>query len=180
MNCWWSFANQKAIAPVTQRFHRDPDDFKFVALFIYLTDTKVNDGNHQILKHTHDFEQNQRYLERIRAEKKIPVSVLKQFMDASLKHDGNNQYLDSFIEKHLNDNIGNLHGLAGTAFMEDAWALHRAVPIKQKDRLVIWCRYGVGTNSETFLNGLTKPVLTKENLINNIERYTFRKFIISK
>jgi hypothetical protein len=54
MNSWWSFP---AFSPaMTQDYHRDVDDYKFLALFVYLTDVRgeSHGGQHQFIMKTHD------------------------------------------------------------------------------------------------------------------------------
>ena len=53
MNAWWSFPNNiRGFAP-TERFHRDTDDYKFVSLFIYLTNVEEDAGPFQFVKGCH-------------------------------------------------------------------------------------------------------------------------------
>ena len=43
LNVWWSFKKRR-VAPVAQRFHRDPSAGKVCALFVYLTDADETTG----------------------------------------------------------------------------------------------------------------------------------------
>lgn len=177
INCWWSFANDTTRIPATQLFHRDPDDFRFVSLFIYLTDTDKGNGSHEIFKGSHDYETLTQYLTSFCKENAIKTDIVSEFIKMSLHNDGNNVVLDKFIESFFRENIVDLHGPRGTSFIEDTWSLHRGVPFSKRDRLVIWCRYGIGVNSETRLNGPAAKMLSSEMLNSDLQQYSFRKFV---
>jgi len=177
INCWWSFANGTTRAPTTQLFHRDPDDFRFVSLFVYLTDTDKGNGSHEIFKGSHDYETLTQYLTSFCTQKAIGTDIVSDFLKMSLHNDGNSVELDQCIENFFNENIVDLHGPRGTSFIEDTWSLHRGVPFSQRDRLVIWCRYGIGVNSETRLNGQPAKILSSKLLNSELQQYSFRKLV---
>jgi hypothetical protein len=52
VSAWWSKYTGETFH--TQNVHRDYDDFKFVAFFIYLTDTDENTGPHVYYSKTHN------------------------------------------------------------------------------------------------------------------------------
>lgn len=56
VNCWWH-KNKDGIYS-TQNNHRDHDDFKFLAFFIYLTDIDESNGPHVYYSGTKDGEEN--------------------------------------------------------------------------------------------------------------------------
>lgn len=51
VNLWWSKFNGESFH--TQNIHRDYDDFKFLAFFIYLSDVDDDNGPHVYYKNTH-------------------------------------------------------------------------------------------------------------------------------
>lgn len=53
---WWSKANGESFH--TQNIHRDYDDFKFLTLFIYMTDVTDENGPHVYFPGTHNGEEN--------------------------------------------------------------------------------------------------------------------------
>jgi hypothetical protein len=52
INCWWHKFSPSTYS--TQKTHRDHDDFRFLAFFIYLTDIDENNGPHVFYPKTHD------------------------------------------------------------------------------------------------------------------------------
>ena len=52
VSAWWSKYTGEDFH--TQKIHRDYDDFKFIAFFIYLTDTDENNGPHVYYSNTHN------------------------------------------------------------------------------------------------------------------------------
>jgi hypothetical protein len=52
LNCWWHKFSDKSYN-MTQSTHRDYDDFKFLAFFIYLTDVDDGNGPHVFYPKTH-------------------------------------------------------------------------------------------------------------------------------
>ena len=53
MNALWSFPCEDDPQRITQSFHRDVDDYRFLSLFIYLTDVNEHAGPHQYIPKTH-------------------------------------------------------------------------------------------------------------------------------
>ncbi len=178
LNVWWTFANTKKRAPIAQMFHRDPDDFRFVTVFLYLTDVEKGNGSHEVLKSTHNHEKTLSLITQLRNQKNLSDDFVQSFLTMSLNEDGNKLELDRMIESVFGEYIQDLHGTAGTAFLEDTWALHRAVPYSKVDRLVLWARFGLGVNSETALNGSFQAALYPDQFSSNLEKIIFRNFIL--
>lgn len=148
VNSWWSFP---ATAPtMTQDYHRDVDDFKFLALFVYLTDVKGGDfgGQHQFIVKTHDEDQ---VVQLLGGDKEKASSL---FMP-KLRKLG---YRQSHVYKGLfATQITDITGAAGSVFLADTYALHRGVPPQGAERLVCWIRYGLKKNV-AYSNDKTTPV----------------------
>ena len=53
LNIWWSRPARDEGTRTTQSFHRDIDDYKFLSLFIYLSDVTMETGPHQYAIGTH-------------------------------------------------------------------------------------------------------------------------------
>jgi hypothetical protein len=52
INCWWSFSARQSVKEA-QFFHRDMDDYKFLKMFIYLTDVAEESGSHIFVEGSH-------------------------------------------------------------------------------------------------------------------------------
>ena len=111
----WSFP-QAATALDTQHFHRDLDDWRFLKLFVYLTDVDAESGPHVYVKGSH----------KVAAE-----------MRAQL-------YEQAALERRYGR--ANLHavlGPRGTAFIAATEGIHRGVPPIDKPRLILQAQYSL-------------------------------------
>lgn len=140
MNAWWSFPQGDEEERVSQVFHRDLDDFKFIALFVYLTDVDEGNGPHQYIRGSHRADIIRDYLVAAGPEGRDVDKIL----DALFAGAGY-QYRDMFAE-YLDDRIETFVGPAGSAFITDTYGLHQGVPPTERPRLVCWIRYGLFEN----------------------------------
>lgn len=123
MNVWWSdpAPNNEPQIDHMQRFHRDRDDWRFLTLFVYLTDVTEDNGPHQMIRRSH----------------------LEDTIGAG-------KAFDEDCERQFADRIQTVTGPAGTAFLVNTIALHRGLPPRTKPRLIAWGRYGFGPNINSF------------------------------
>ncbi len=122
MNVWWSHPTETPQLDHMQRFHRDRDDWRFVTLFVYLTDVDENHGPHQMIagSHKHDVT-------------------------------GQGEAFDRHCAETYGDSIRTVTGPAGTCFLVNTIALHRGLPPKAGPRCVAWARYGIsGRNINSY------------------------------
>jgi hypothetical protein len=145
IHCWWSFADKGwhwlpwKSPPLSQDYHRDVDDFRFLALFIYLTDVQGgrHGGQHQYIVESHDENRVGEILggDRDQASRLFMPKLRKYgYKQAKL-------YRRLFAKQ-----ITDITGLAGSLFLADTYGLHRGVPPRNNDRLVCWIRYGLRNN----------------------------------
>jgi hypothetical protein len=113
INCWWSFGDRET-AKNAQFYHRDLDDFRFLKMFIYLTDVNEDNGPHIYVKGSH---------------KSNKLKQLRRFSDAEV-----NELFTRF-------NILTLTKPRGTTFIEDTYGIHKGqLPLKGK-RLILQVQY---------------------------------------
>lgn len=98
------------------RFHRDVDSYRFLKMFIYLTECRVGDGHHEIYLGSHLrrpflLGPIQRY-DPVDIERLIPTSQLRR-----------------------------VEGSAGYMFAEDTFAFHRGTVPVARDRLICNLQY---------------------------------------
>ena len=149
MNAWWSFPQTKEAERVTQMFHRDLDDFRFLALFVYLTDVDEGNGPHQYIRGSHRPEIVHRYLiDNGRDEDEADGLIADLFKGTG--YAGRDLY-----PLHLDRRIDTIAGPAGSAFLADAYGLHRGVPPTGARRLVCWIRYGLFENAASAEDKIT-------------------------
>jgi hypothetical protein len=111
----WSFPSSSEASDV-QRFHRDPDDWRFVKLFVYLTDVDENSGPHIYVQGSHRSDL------RMRAR---PYDI-------------------SYIEhKYGRDSTRVMLGRKGTAFMADTMGIHMGKPPTARPRLMLIAQYSL-------------------------------------
>jgi hypothetical protein len=112
---WWSFAGRDK--PVqAELFHRDVDDWKFVKLFVYLTDVDEGAGPHIYVKNSSASDK---------------LLKIRRYQDEEV--------FDAFGK----DNVLTLTGKAGSTFMEDTYGLHKGQLPTKKNRLIMQVEYSL-------------------------------------
>jgi hypothetical protein len=111
----WSFPSAAEASDV-QRFHRDPDDWRFVKLFVYLTDVDENSGPHVFVQGSHrtDVERRARSYDMTKIEKVFGRDATKT-----------------------------VTGGRGTAFMADTAGIHMGKPPSDRPRLMLIAQYSL-------------------------------------
>lgn len=115
INMWWSFSGKKE-AEQAQFFHRDVDDFKFIKLFIYLTDVAMENGPH--------------------------VYVEGSSNSSKLRKIG--RYKDKeIIEAFGQENIKYFTAPKGNSFLVDTYGFHKGLLPKEGKRLLLQVQYSL-------------------------------------
>lgn len=113
MATWWSYATGLG-AQQAENFHRDVDDWRFVKLFVYLTDVTSESGPHKYVLHSS-------------TENKL--TDIRRFDD--------NEVANAFGE----DNIRTMTSKAGEGFLEDTFGFHKGQPVQSGQRLLFQVVY---------------------------------------
>lgn len=112
---WWSYHTAKG-AQQAEHFHRDVDDWRFVKLFIYLTDVGPENGPHIYVSHS---------------SRSPRLRQIRRFADEEvLASFGANQVLE-------------LMGRAGEGFLEDTFGIHKGQPVAAGNRLIFQAVYSM-------------------------------------
>lgn len=111
----WSFPSNSDACDV-QRFHRDPDDWRFVKLFVYLTNVDHDSGPHVYVRGSH------RRARGIRARVYSLGKIEAQYGRAS---------------------VTPVIGKIGTAFMADTGGIHMGMPPRTRPRLLLAAQYSL-------------------------------------
>ncbi len=120
MGIHWSLPS--SATDVVNGFHRDPDDWRFVKLFVYLTDVDTDSGPHQYVIGSH--RQSGRFLA--------------------------NHYTEADIRRRYGDGgVRTITGSRGTSFMADTWGIHRGVVAHLTPRLNFQVQYSIFPNLKT-------------------------------
>jgi hypothetical protein len=111
----WSFPASMP-AEGTQQFHRDADDWRFLKLFVYLTDVDAGSGPHVYVAQSH------RTAGRAR----------------------NCYYAHSELEaQYGRDNLRTVIGPRGTVFMADTYGIHAGMVPTHAPRLILQAQYSL-------------------------------------
>jgi hypothetical protein len=113
----WSFPSPKSAD--VQAFHRDPDDWRFLKLFVYLTDVDGESGPHIYAAGSHKTRRPWRA--RTYAQTQVEAQFGKQSMRAIL-------------------------GPSGTTFIADTSGIHAGVPPQRAPRLLLQAQYSILPN----------------------------------
>ena len=147
LNAWWSFPATSATGDGMQRFHRDTDDWRFLTLFIYLTDVDADAGPHQLIAGSHTVAGMTRLLEGVRAR-----NPTEQIIGPQQSFEVDTYFrptFSAFVEDQFRDSTINIGGPAGTVFIANTVAIHRGLMPTAKPRLIVWARYGLGCNTNS-------------------------------
>jgi Phytanoyl-CoA dioxygenase (PhyH) len=131
MQAWWTYGEHSAYGQkhYDDVYHRDVDDFRFVKLFVYLTDTTAKTGAHSYIKGSH--------LSPL-LNRRGPIT--------------DEQVMDSFNETQFIT----VTGVAGTVFLEDTWGIHRPLLATEGRRLVFYVLYSLVPFAP---HGMARPLL---------------------
>lgn len=136
VNCWWSFPAEKPELVYSQYYHRDTDDWRFITLFVYLTDVDEGGGPHQIIPGSHSAAGMAALARKNSWFKGKDTS--KTFVNAM------GEDFAAETERRFGNYAVKLTGPAGTMLLVNTLALHRGLMPEKKPRLVLWARYGLG------------------------------------
>jgi hypothetical protein len=115
LSAYWSFPGNEPAVP-TQHFHRDLDDWRFLKLFVYLTDVDHGSGPHAYVMQSH------RTAAHFRAR---PYS--QRAIDRCYGH----------------DQVHRVIGARGTAFMADTYGIHAGTVPARAPRLILQAQYSL-------------------------------------
>jgi hypothetical protein len=116
MTAWWSMAGHEQ-GQHAELFHRDYDDWRFVKLFVYLTDVDEGAGPHVYVRGSH------------REDALMPI---RRYSD------------DEVAAAFGRERFVQFQGAAGTSFLENTFGFHRGLPARVTPRLIFQVVYGQG------------------------------------
>lgn len=115
MAAWWSYHTGVA-AQQAENFHRDVDDWRFVKLFMYLTDVDQSKGPHVYVRKSAN------------VGKAEPI---RRLTDEEVR------------AGHAADDIVQMIGTAGEAFLENTYGIHKGQPVLEGHRLLFQVVYSI-------------------------------------
>ncbi len=184
VNLFWAFTSNDGKSRGPQRFHRDIDDHKTCTMFINLTDTKEDEGAHCYIQKTHTLET----LKQVFNERKnddLPEALNpwqrrvapEDFFSLPL----NGYSFDNLYNHFFQEHVVNLCGERGTVLVTDNYGIHRGMPSRQHDRLILWVSYALtATHTQSAEVKLIKraPYSALKDIENNkTNRYVLRNVV---
>lgn len=114
----WSFPGSRS-PDMTQEFHRDPDDWRFLKLFVYLTDVDGESGPHIYVAGSHNTRRSLRA--KTYAQEQLEARFGKQ-------------------------NMRTILGARGTTFIADTSGIHAGIAPQRAPRLLLQAQYSILPN----------------------------------
>lgn len=144
-HAWWSFPAAAPEGFNAQYFHRDTDDWRFFTLFLYLTDVDSSSGPHQLIAGSHTAAGMSKLLAGAQAlgRNVTDFDIKKSF--ASHRGEDFSMRCERLFAEHIVD----VTGPAGTMFIANTLALHRGLLPAINPRLIVWARFGFGSNTNS-------------------------------
>lgn len=181
-NLMWSFGkHHDPKKGVARLFHRDIDNFNFCVLFIFLTDVKKGSGSHQYIKKTHKRDTIQQLLLSLKDKlNDADYTAALNYLNSDKLGEG---YVDNEIlplqkiEELFKDDMLEVEGKAGHAFLADPYGLHRGVPVISDDRLLFWGRFSLFDNG--FSSSASPHKIDWKNVENRIDSSDYNKYMLS-
>jgi hypothetical protein len=140
LNAWWSFPANRPELIHSQYFHRDIDDWRFLTLFLYLTDVDGLGGPHQIISGSQTIDG----MNKLLAKAKAAGRNVEGFDPAASFVSSAGEQFSKDCERLFGDSIFNATGPTGTMWLVNTMALHRGLVPLQSPRLIVWARFGFG------------------------------------
>lgn len=110
---WWSYPTGEG-PKQAENFHRDVDDWRFVKLFLYLTEVEQESGPHKYVLHS---------------SSKPVLNKIRRLND------------DEVAQTFGEENIVTMTSQAGHAFLEDTYGVHKGQPLQSGHRLLFQVVY---------------------------------------
>jgi len=146
VNLFWAFAGKDGKSRGPQRFHRDVDDYKTCTMFINLTDTKEDEGAHCYIAKTHTLQELKKIFPESRNDDL--ADDLNPFKRRVVPEDLfqlplNGYSFDKLYRHFLKEHMVHLYGDRGMVLITDNYGIHRGIPPKDHDRLILWVSYAL-------------------------------------
>ncbi|MDG2284794.1 MAG: phytanoyl-CoA dioxygenase family protein [Alphaproteobacteria bacterium] len=131
---WWSFSGRDT-AKDAQLFHFDRACYRFLKLFVFLTDVTMDTGPHCFVEGSGRHADWQKRYDEIRRTDPDRAAHFWSMLQAQRRED---EDIAAFFGP---ENIRYIQGKAGAAFLVNTAAFHKGVPPKSEDRLIFQALY---------------------------------------
>lgn len=131
---WWSFSGRDT-AKDAQLFHFDRACYRFLKLFVFLTDVTMDTGPHCFVEGSGRHADWQKRYDEIRRTDPDRAAHFWSMLQAQRRED---EDIAAFFGP---ENIRYIQGKAGKAFLVNTAGFHKGVPPKSEDRLIFQALY---------------------------------------
>ena len=140
VNLQWSFPHERPDGQLwtTESMHRDYNDYWELSLFIYLNEVREGVGPHRYYMYTHTLDTAVERLQR-----RVPADIAPLVGRDLFRSVWDGHGRMGMVEDLFSDDLVDITGPAGTAFLTDTFGFHRAMPPRKAPRLFAWFRYGM-------------------------------------
>jgi len=115
IGAWWSYPTD-AGPQQAENFHRDVDDWRFIKLFLYLSDVGPDTGPHVYVRSSAG---------------QTGTNRIRRYSDDEIARAFGRQAITSQISS------------AGTAFLENTFGMHKGMPVRDGTRLIFQAVYSL-------------------------------------
>jgi len=173
VNLMIAHPNREPTANV-QTFHRDHDDYRFVTLFVFLSDIERDqDGAHVFIRGSQSVSQMAQRAASI-SDFTDPSVLSSAYRVVSPDRFFDHLAAGIFATQYLADREVRMIGPRGTAFLADTYGLHKGIAPAAGDRIVFWARYGLYSNLSYATTGMAPlPWSLVEHRLPDDARYRY-------
>lgn len=147
---WWSLAGRPAPKDA-QLFHIDRHCYRFLKLFVYLTDVEMDAGPHVYVRESGYFNETMQRLGRLQREQPENAERFGKMINSQRKDDGD--VADFFGS----EKITYMTGRAGEAFLVNTAGFHKGLLPTNTDRLVFQALYTMLPTIKDVVEPFTLP-----------------------
>lgn len=115
LGCWWSYPTE-AGPQQAEKFHRDVDDWRFIKLFVYLSDVGTTSGPHVYVRES---------------ATALKLTEIRRYQDSEV--------IDAFGRQAIATQVSG----AGSAFLENTFGLHKGTHVETGRRLIFQAVYSL-------------------------------------
>lgn len=144
---WWSFPVKGSLFG-PENFHRDVDDWKFLKLFIYLTDVTSDGGGAHVY---------------------VKNSVDSDFGRNKIRRYSNDEITQNFKES----DILSIKASAGSAILEDTFGFHKGSPVEKGERLMFQAVYSI----DRLPYSPKAPIMESGSIKGNFDKWINREYL---
>jgi len=143
LQTWWSFPNPKItnVGSAATRFHRDQNDYRMFWIYMYLTDTTLDNGAHFIIRRSDDAKALSEELAYAEEHHPHLREIIAEWPAEKMLQTNGYNIPDNIKEEGLKRLIEPIMGTKGEIFLSTGINFHKILPATKGRRLLFAARY---------------------------------------